>query len=56
MIVIINSRSYLNIKTYNSPITAVVIETGYWLHDRGVVVQAPVGSRIFTSPCRPDQL
>jgi hypothetical protein len=32
------------------------IATSYWLYDRGVGVQVPVGSRIFTSPCRPYQL
>jgi hypothetical protein len=34
----------------------VSIATGYRLNDRGVGVRVPVGSRIFTSPCRPDQL
>jgi hypothetical protein len=36
--------------------SAVGTATGYWLDDRGVGVQFPVGSRIFTSPRRPDQL
>jgi hypothetical protein len=34
----------------------VDIATGYGLNDRGVGVQVPVRSRIFTSPCRPDWL
>jgi hypothetical protein len=32
------------------------IATGYGLDDRGVGVRVPVGSRIFSSPCRPDRL
>jgi hypothetical protein len=36
--------------------SVVGIATGYWLDDRGVGVQVPMGSRIFTSPCRPDRL
>jgi hypothetical protein len=35
--------------------SAVGIATGYWLDDRGLGVWVPVGSRIFTSPCRPDR-
>jgi hypothetical protein len=34
----------------------VGIATGYELDDRGVGVRFPVGSRIFTSTRRPDQL
>jgi hypothetical protein len=34
----------------------VGIATAYGLDDRGVGVKVPVGSRIFTSPCRPDLL
>jgi hypothetical protein len=34
----------------------VAIATGYGLEDRGVGVRVPVGSRIFSSPKRPDQL
>jgi hypothetical protein len=30
--------------------------TGYELDDRRVGVRVPVGSRIFSSPCRPDRL
>jgi hypothetical protein len=30
--------------------------TGYGLDDRGVGVRVPVGSRILTSPYRPDRL
>jgi hypothetical protein len=36
--------------------SAVGIETGYGLDDRGVGVRVPVGARIFISPCRPDRL
>jgi hypothetical protein len=36
--------------------SAVGIATGYGLDDRGVGVRVPVGSRIFSSPCRPDRL
>jgi hypothetical protein len=35
---------------------AVGISTGNGLDDRGVGVRVPVGSRIFSSPCRPDWL
>jgi hypothetical protein len=35
---------------------AVGIATGYGLDDRGVGVQVPVGSRLFSSPRRPDRL
>jgi hypothetical protein len=36
--------------------SAVGIATGYRLGDRDVGVRVPVGSRIFTSSCRPDRL
>jgi hypothetical protein len=36
--------------------SAVGIATGYGLDDRGVGVRVPVGSRIFSSPSRPDGL
>jgi hypothetical protein len=36
--------------------SAVGIVTRYGLDDREVGVLFPVGSRIFTSPCRPDRL
>jgi hypothetical protein len=36
--------------------SAVGIATGYWLGDREIEVRVPVGSVIFTSPCRPDTL
>jgi hypothetical protein len=35
--------------------SAVVIVSGYGLDDQGVGVRVPVGSRIFSSPSRPDQ-
>jgi hypothetical protein len=36
--------------------SSVGIATGYGLDDRGVGVRVPVGSRIFSSPRRPDRL
>jgi hypothetical protein len=36
--------------------SVVDIATGYGLEDRGVRVRIPVGSRIFSSPRRPDRL
>jgi hypothetical protein len=36
--------------------SVVGIATGYGLDDRGVGVPVSVGSRIFSSPRRPDQL
>jgi hypothetical protein len=36
--------------------STVSIAIGYGLDDRGVGVQFPVGSRIFSSPRRPDRL
>jgi hypothetical protein len=36
--------------------SVVGIATGYGLDDRGVGVRVPVGSRIFSSPRRPDRL
>jgi hypothetical protein len=41
--------------TERSRHSAVGITTGYRLDDRGVGVRVPVGSRIFSSPCRPDR-
>jgi hypothetical protein len=32
------------------------VATGYGLDDRGIGVRVPVGSRVFSSPCRPDRL
>jgi hypothetical protein len=36
--------------------SVVTIATAYGLDDRRVGVRVPVGSRIFSSPCRPDGL
>jgi hypothetical protein len=36
--------------------SVVGIATGYGLNERGVGVRVPVGSRIFSSPRRPDRL
>jgi hypothetical protein len=38
--------------SHGSPVSIV---TGYGLDDQGVGVQVLVESRIFTSPCHPDQ-
>jgi hypothetical protein len=35
---------------------AVGIVTDYGLDNQGIGVQVPVGARIFTSPCHPNQL
>jgi hypothetical protein len=42
-------------KQYKSRGTVVGIATGYGLDDRGVGVRVQVGSRIFSSPQRPDR-
>jgi hypothetical protein len=36
--------------------SVVGIATGYGLDNQGVGVRVPVGSRIFSSSCHPDQL
>jgi hypothetical protein len=36
--------------------SAVGIAPGYGLDDQGIGVPVPVGSRIFSSPCRPYRL
>jgi hypothetical protein len=41
---------------FGSQDSVVGIATGYGVDDRGVKVQVLVGSRIFSSPCRPDRL
>jgi hypothetical protein len=46
----------LFIRNYSRRNSSVGIATGYWLNDRGVEVRVTVGSRIFTSPRRPDRL
>jgi hypothetical protein len=46
----------LNNGIYRSRDSVVGIATGYVLDDRGVGVRVPVGSRIFSSPRRPDRL
>jgi hypothetical protein len=45
-----------NVAVILSRVSAVGIATGYGLDDRGVGVQVPVGSNIFSSPRRPDHL
>jgi hypothetical protein len=46
----------INILLNLSRDSVVGIATVYGLNDRGVAVRIPVGSRIFFSPLRPDQL
>jgi hypothetical protein len=41
---------------FSSQDSVVGIATSYWLDDRGIGVRVPVGSRIFSSPNRPDGL
>jgi hypothetical protein len=36
--------------------SAGVLSTGYGLDDRGIGVRVPIGSRILSSPYRPDRL
>jgi hypothetical protein len=43
-------------ESYGSRDSSVGIATSYGLDDRGVGVRVPVGSRIFSSPRRPDRL
>jgi hypothetical protein len=50
-------RIFMDIHTYPGSRDSVVgIATGYGLDDRGVGVQVPVVSKIFSSPRRPDML
>jgi hypothetical protein len=42
--------------SFYTPDSTVGIATDYGLDDRGVRVRVAVGSRIFSSPRRPDQL
>jgi hypothetical protein len=52
-----NSESRYRISvTSNWSGYVVDIATGYRLVDRGIGVRIPVGSRTFSSLCRPDQL
>jgi hypothetical protein len=48
-----NFYSTVDVRSWDS---VVGIATGYGLDDRGVEVRVLIGSRIFSSPCRPDQL
>jgi hypothetical protein len=41
--------------TWVNRVNVVGIATGYWLDDRGLGVHVPAGSRIFSSPRRPDR-
>jgi hypothetical protein len=43
-------------KTTRSRDSSVGIANGYGLDDQGAGVRVPVGSKIFTSPYRPDRL
>jgi hypothetical protein len=53
---IVRCISLSTTSTERSQDSAVGRTTGYGLDDRGVGVRVPVGSRIFSSPRRPDQL
>jgi hypothetical protein len=53
LLVAINSESKDKVTSRDS---VVGIATGYGLDDRGVGVRVPVGSRIISSPRRPDRL
>jgi hypothetical protein len=44
----------IEVLTHRSRDSAVGIATGYGLDDRGVGVRVPEGSRILSSPHRPD--
>jgi hypothetical protein len=52
----IKFRKYKSINQSMSLDSVVGIATGYGVHDLGAGVRIPVGSRIFTSPYRPDRL
>jgi hypothetical protein len=45
-----------NLALLKSRDSVVSIATGHGMDDRGVGVRVPVGSRIFSSPDRPDRL
>jgi hypothetical protein len=46
----------LSVVKIRSRVSAVGAATSYGLYDRGVGFRVPVGSRIFSSPQRPDRL
>jgi hypothetical protein len=54
--ILYSSLLVLQIKPSMSRDSSVGIATGYGLNCRGVGVRVPVGSRIFSSPPRPDRL
>jgi hypothetical protein len=57
VIVTLNCNYSVNLINFHRSRSSVVgIATGYGLDDRGVGVRVPVGSRIFSSPNRPDRL
>jgi hypothetical protein len=49
-------KNFVIVHFYLNRDSVVGIATGYGLHDRGVRVRVPVGSKIFFSPLRPDRL
>jgi hypothetical protein len=57
---VLKSKILTHSSTFSGIVTSrgslVGIATHYGLNDRGVGVQVPVGSRIFSSPRRPDRL
>jgi hypothetical protein len=52
----VNANKTKHMTVVRSRDSVVGIATGYRLDDRGVGVRVPVGSRIFSSPRRPDRL
>jgi hypothetical protein len=52
----LSSSSSSSLFYYHPNDSLVCIVTGYGLNDRGVGVRIPEGSRIFSSPRRPDRL
>jgi hypothetical protein len=56
IIIIIITIVIRNAPAIRSRDIIVDIAIGYGIGDRGVGVRVPVGSRIFSSPCRPDSL
>jgi hypothetical protein len=48
--------SYMYLDMFRSQDSVVGMATGYGMDDRGVGVQVPVGSRIFSSPHHPSWL
>jgi hypothetical protein len=54
--ILISQASLVQLTSPTSLDSAVGITTGYELDDQGVGIRVPVGSRVFSSPRRPDRL